>query len=295
MDAKFHSAISAIKSNDVGRLEELVGLDPSLATDRSTTSHPTLLQCLALDGKNSPKGVEMATILIDAGAELNGPFGACASIDNVEVAALLLDRGAAINGTGGTGSWSPLEEALYWNSQRAKALLLQRGASIHNLRIAAGLGRTDLIDGFFNSDESLKPEAGQINWPWGGLDEIRQSNHNPKGKEQLMSRVRSWANDDQDLINNAFVFACMHGHTDTAELLLKKGAQINAIPGGFDFSGTALHYAALNGHQPMAEFLVERGADANIRDTKIGGTPAGWAEYSGHLEMKNYLERIVQG
>ena len=292
MDAKFHSAISAIKSNDTGRLEELVRLDPSLATDRSTTSHPTLLQCLALDGKDSPKSVEMATILIEAGAELDGPLGACASIDNAEVAALLLDRGAAINGTGG---WSPLEEALYWNSQRAKALLLQRGASIHNLRIAAGLGRTDLIEDFFSSDGTLKPEAGKINWPWGDLDAIRQSNHNQQGKEQLISKVRSWANDDQDIINNAFVFACMHGHLDAAELLLKRGAQINAIPGGFDFSGTALHYAALNGHQTMAEFLVERGANAKIRDTKIGGTPAGWAEYGGHLEMKHYLERIVQG
>ena len=47
-----------------------------------------MLQCLVLDGKDSPNSVEMATILIDAGADLNGPLLACASCDNVDVAAL---------------------------------------------------------------------------------------------------------------------------------------------------------------------------------------------------------------
>jgi ankyrin repeat protein len=233
----------------------------------------------------------MASILIDAGADINAPMVACASCDNLEVAALLLDRGAAVNGVSG---WSPLEEALYWNSNRVKSLLLERGASIHNLRIAAGLGRTDVIEAFFNRDGSLKAEAGRINWPWGDADAIQASNFVEQGKHKLLSRVRSWANDDQDVINNAFVYAAMHGHIDAAKLLLNKGAQINSIPGGFDYSGTALHYAALNGHQTMVRFLVESGADATIRDTKVGGTPAGWAEHGGHAETKRFLDGIVQ-
>jgi hypothetical protein len=75
---------------------------------------------------------------------------------------LLLDRGAAINGLGG---WSPLEEALYWNSRGVIDVLVQRGASLHNLRIAGGLGRTDVMATFFAADGSLRPEAGTINWP----------------------------------------------------------------------------------------------------------------------------------
>src|SRR5258708_39486213 len=114
----------------------------------------------------------MAEVLVAAGAELDGPLGATASINNVEIAKLLLDRGAAINGTGG---WSPLEEALYWNNQGVLELLLERGASVHNLRIAAGLGRIDLIESFFNADGSLKPEAGQIDWPFG---DVQKSNLN---------------------------------------------------------------------------------------------------------------------
>lgn len=163
MDAKFHPAIAAINSGDLGTFEALVNEDPTLATSRSSRSHPTLLQCVALDGKDKSNNVEMARVLIEAGAVLNEPFVACASMNNRAVAEVLLESGAAIDGTGG---WLPIEEALYWNSQDVLALLLERGAKVQNLRIAAGLGRPDLIERYFNDDGSLKPEAGKINWPW---------------------------------------------------------------------------------------------------------------------------------
>lgn len=283
MDAKFHPAIAAIKSGDLDGLKELISNDPSLATSRSSRSHPTLLQCLALDALDVPNKVEMAKLLIDAGAEINGPLGAAACIDNVEVATLLLDCGAAINGT---GTWSPLEEALYWGNQRVIDLLLKRGATVHNLRIASGLGRTDLIESFFRSDGSLKPKAGKIDWPFG---ELEKSNSNCKIKEELQAKVAEWSDDARDVINNAFVYACMHNHIEAARLLLQHGAQIDAIPPGFDYSGTGLHYAAHNGHRAMVDFLIEQGANVNIKDTKVNSTPAGWADHGGHVELKNYL------
>lgn len=278
--------MAAIKAGDLEKFKELVAADPSLATSRSTRSHPTLLQCLVLDGKDKPNAVEMAEVLIDVGAELNEPLVAAASIDNRPVAELLLDRGAAINGTGG---WTPLEEALYWNSRNVIALLLERGAKIQNIRTAAGLGRTDLIEAYFNSDGSLKPEAGRINWPWGDLQAIAASNHPPKGKASLSDRVNAWSQDRQGIVNNAFVYACMHGHVDAAKLLLEKGAEINTVPGGFDYAGTGLHYAALNGHRPMVQFLLKHGADRNVKDTKVGSTAAGWAEHGGHTDLLDLL------
>ncbi|HET6975751.1 MAG TPA: ankyrin repeat domain-containing protein [Pyrinomonadaceae bacterium] len=286
MDKRFHPAMAAIQSGDFETFKALIAEDPSLATSRSTRSHPTLLQCLVLDGKDKPKAVEMAEVLIGAGAELNEPFVAAASIDNRPVAELLLDRGAAIDGTGG---WTALEEALYWNSQNVLALLLERGAKIQNLRTAAGLGRTDLIEAYFNADGSLKPEAGRIDWPFGDLKMIAASNHPPNGKQSLSDRINEWSQDQQGIVNNAFVYACMHGHLDAAKLLLGKGAQINAIPGGFDFAGTGLHYAALNGHRPMVQFLLDHGADRTIKDTKVASTPAGWAEHGGHADLLDLL------
>lgn len=292
MDAKFHPAMAAIQSGDLETFKALVNQDPTLATSRSSRSHPTLLQCVALDGNDKPNNVEMARILIDAGAELNEPFVAAASINNRAVAELLLDRGAAIDGTGG---WSPLEEALYWNSRDVLALLLERGAAVQNLRIAAGLGRTDLIEAYFNSDESLRPEAGKINWPWGGLEHIACSNFGRAGRQQLADRVNAWSQDRQGIINNAFVYACMHGQIEAARLLLQRGAEINVVPGGFDYAGTGLHYAALNGHRAMVEFLLQQGADRQVKDTKVGSTAAGWAEHGGHPELRDLLQEISRG
>lgn len=286
MDARFHPAMNAVKSGDLEQFKAALAGDPALATARSTRSHPTLLQCVVLDGKDKPHNVEMAQLLIDAGAELNEPFGATASIDNRPCAELLLDHGAAIDGT---GSWSPIEEALYWNSQNVLALLLERGAKVQNLRTAAGLGRTDLIESYFNADGTLKPEAGKINWPWGDTESIERSNCAGPVRQSLLDRIRSWSQDQQGIVNNAFVFACMHGHIDAAKLLLEKGAEINTIPGGFDFAGTGLHYAALNGHRAMVEYLLAHGADRNIKDTKVDSTAAGWAEHGGHSEIVDLL------
>ena len=288
MDAKFHPAIQAIKSGDIQLLKSLVTTDPTLATSRSSKSHPTLLQCLTLAARDVSNEVEMARVLIDAGAEINGPLGACASGNNVEVAAALLDAGAEINGM---GSWSPLEEALYWSSNDVRDLLLKRGASVHNLRIAAGLGRTDLIESFFNSDGSLKPEAGKIAWPFG---DPQDSNLPAQIKEELQAKIEAWSNESQNIINNAFIYACMHNRIDAAKLLLDKGAEINTIPPGFDYAGTGLHNAAVNGHRAMVEFLIESGADANIRDEKVNGTPAGWADFGGHGDLRDYLEQAAK-
>jgi len=287
MDAKFYPAIAAIKSGNLEALRTLLREDPPLATARSSRSHPTLLQCLALDAVDVPNKVELAQVLIDAGAEINGPLGAAASIGNVEIAALLLDRGAAINGA---GSWSPLEEALYWNNRGVIDLLVERGATVHNLRIASGLGRTDLIESFFRGDGSLKPEAGKIDWPFG---ELQESNLNCQIKDELQAKVDGWSDDRRDIINNALVYACMHNRIDAARLLLQKGAEVNAIPPGFDFSGTALHYAALNGHRAMVDFLIQQGANVNVKDTKVHSTPSGWADHGGHAELRNYLEELA--
>jgi len=270
VDAKFHPSVEAINAGDVDRLRALIEADPALATSRSSSSHPTLLQCLVLDARELPNQIEMARILIDAGAAVNEPLVAAAGSNNAAGVAYLLDRGAAIDGTGG---WSPLEEALYWNGGDVRDLLLERGAKIRNLRIAAGLGRLDVMQTFFDSDGTLRPEAGNVNWPW----------------EQGLPQFASFRQDRQGVIDNALVYACMYGHLDAAAFLLDRGAELNTIPGGFDYSGTALHYAASNGQRAMVDLLLARGADASIKDSKIGQTAAAWADYAEHPDIRDLL------
>jgi ankyrin repeat protein len=253
MAPRYHPIVDAIKAGDLGRFQTLLREDPSLATACSSKGHSTL-QCVVLDGYEVPHSIEMAKLLIDAGAEVDEPLIAAASMDYLEVIPVLLDAGAAINGN---GTWSPIEDALAFGKHRAVRLLLERGATIHNLRIAAGLGRADLIDGFFNPD--------------------------------------GWSQDPQDLIDNAFVYACRSDQIEAAERLLQHGARINAIPPGFDYPGTGLHYAAMDGHRPIVEYLLAHGADPRIKDKKVSSTPAGWAEHGGHPEIAELLERAEKG
>jgi len=280
MDAKFHPVMAAIKAGDLEKFKTLLREDPSLATARSSKNHPNLLQCVVLDGFEVPHSVEMAKLLIDAGAEVDEPLIAAASMNNAEVIPVLLDAGGAINGD---GTWSPLEDALSFAAHRSIKLLLECGATIHNLRIAAGLGRVDLIDSFFNPDGSLKPEAGKLAWPFGEPSD-------------------GWSQDPQDIIDNAFVYACMSGDIQTVERLLQHGARINALPPGFDYAGTGLHYAAMQGHGPLVEYLLEHGADPRIESKKVrstihdtDSTAASWAEHGGHPEIKELLERAEKG
>jgi ankyrin repeat protein len=71
--------------------------------------------------------------------------------------------------------------------------------------------------------------------------------------------------------------------------LLNRGAQINAIPAGFDFAGTPLHYAALRGRRDTVDWVLARGADLSIRDPKVDGMPEDWAAHDGHSELAAYL------
>ena len=186
MEPRFQTAVAAVRSGDLEQFKAALTADPSLATARSSQSHATLLQCVALDGNGKPNNAEMARILVDAGVPIDGPLVAAASINNAPVAELLLDRGAAIDGN---ERWSPIEEALYWDSRDTLALLLKRGARVRNLRIAAGLGRTDLIAGFFDDSGALKPAAGRIEWPFGSLEQIEHSNHDARTKRELADRI----------------------------------------------------------------------------------------------------------
>jgi ankyrin repeat protein len=269
MDEKFRPTVEAIVAGDLDRLKSLIAEQPSVATDRSSKSHPTLLQCLVLDARNQPNQIEMARVLIDAGADIDGPLVAAASIGNTRAAEALIDAGAAINGD---GVWSPLEEALYWGNQDTVQMVLGRGATIHNLRIAAGLGRVDLIEGFFADDGTLKPEAGIMSWPF---------------------RRKQLEGGPQDLIDNALIYSCISNRIEAAECLLRRGARINAIPPGFDYAGTALHYAAYFGHRELVDFLIDRGARLDIKDTKVNALAAGWAAHAGHQELSDYLTALA--
>ena len=62
--------------------------------------------------------------------------------------------------------------------------------------------------------------------------------------------------------------ATYEGHKEIVELLIAKGADVNAKESGL---GTApLHRAAFRGHEAIVELLIAEGADVNAK-IKLGG------------------------
>ncbi len=147
-------------------------------------------------------------------------------------------------------------------------MLLARGAKGMNVVAAANLGKLDLVRNFIDSGTGLTfPQqigASEFN------DEVVADSARAKG----------------DVISHAFYGACRNGHTDVAELLLARGADVNAKE---ILGGTGLHWAAINGHKETVAFLLAHGADLTIRDVKFHSTAEGWAAEGGHDEIRDLL------
>jgi uncharacterized protein len=199
---------------------------------------------------------------------LKTPLHWAAEQDRRDLAEMLLDAGADLEAT---TSWNAtaLDWAATMGSTKVADLLLERGAKGMNLIAAASLGKLDLVREFLDSGVPLVSLAG------------RAAPADPDDHWVADSaRMRG------DVISNAFYGACRNGHTAVAELLLERGADVNAKG---VFGGTGLHWAAINGHQDTVAFLVAQGADLTIRDAKFDSTPEGWAAEGQHDGIRELL------
>jgi ankyrin repeat protein len=80
------------------------------------------------------------------------------------------------------------------------------------------------------------------------------------------------------------------------DALIAAGAEVNIFDGvktavdntsGF----TPLHAAAWHNNISAAKALLKHGANVRIREHRWHGTPAGWAAYAGHTEMRDLIKQ----
>lgn len=304
----FLTAFEAVKSGDLPGLEKLLAQDYSLANAPGTNGN-TLLN-LAVSCKQ-PGAVE---ILLAAGAEVDRankyggtPLHQAAYSNQLELAQRLIASGDSLHlsarGDGGT----PLVWALFWGHHALADSLAQHGVFPCNLRVAAGLGRLDLLETFFDAEGHLTPEAG--------LHRLFYRPH---------PGFPTWtpSDDPQEIIDEALVYASKNGMVNALRFLLDHGADVNSEP----YNGTALHWAASEGQAEVVQWLldhgaavdgraqfggqadltplhcaawggqlsavqclVQNGADATLRESEFHSSPIGWADHGGHEQVRDFL------
>jgi len=255
--AKFERAADAVVNGEAATLREMLQQNPGLIRARSPREHRSmLLHYVSANGvedyrqKTPPNAVEIAAILLDAGAEVDAVADAYGKGTTLGLTAtsihplragiliplleLLLARGASVDGA--PGGWNPVNSCLANGRKLGAEFLASRGAKL-DLEGAAGVGRLDLVKSFFNEDRSLKPDANTTQ------------------------------------MESGFIWACEYGgRADVVNFLLEMGVDKNAYR---QFKLTGLHWAAASDIDTV-KVLLKHKAPLEAKNV-WGGTPLGAA------------------
>jgi hypothetical protein len=235
----------------------------------------TLLHYLAANGvegyrQRSPaNAVEMATMLLKAGADANAlarMYGGEATTMSMLVSSTppaaagvqvplvhtLVDFGADVEGRG-RGEWtSPLATALAFGFIDAARALVERGARVHTVATAAGLGRRDDVQRLLAAAGSLdRHRALALAAQHGHVEIVRllldagedPNRYNPKGNHGHSTPLHQ---------------AVLAGHRPVVELLIDRGARLDTRD--TIYQGTPLGWALYSNNAPLAAYLEARGA-----------------------------------
>ena len=280
--ARFEAAVDAVTAGDEATLHQLLRDHPTLVRARSTRAHhATLLHYVAANGvedfrqRTPDNAMAIARMLLDAGAPVDAvahtygggthqtPLNLLVSSVHparaglqAPLAELLLDAGAAIDGLDGDGS--PLLTALAFQYPDAAAALARRGARVHTVLAAAGLGREELVRRFVDANGHASADVPLASVRWLRL---------PR--------------DPQAHVERALIWAAAHGHTGVVEFLSMQRVNLGAAD---DQGFTALHWAAVQGHRDALDVLLTRRAPTEALNA-YGGTVLGAAVWaSTHRE-----------
>ncbi len=299
----FLLAFRAVEAGDRAGLVALLDRNPELVHARGTNGN----DLLGIAGTRDDLG--LVRLLLQRGADPNRgndygwtPLHQAGYGNRRDLAELMLasggDQGLSARGDGGT----PLIAALFWGHREVVDLL---GLEPRNLRVAAGLGRVDLIRELLGTPQAgahrafYRPHGGFPAWtpsddPQEVLDEALVWAAKSDRVEAVSLLAESGARIDADPYRGtALTWAAANGRVDTIGRLLELGADPNqrGTFGGPDHGEgvTALHLAAQAGQTDAVRALLAAGADPTMRDHRHDGTPAGWAEFGCHPEVAALL------
>jgi ankyrin repeat protein len=308
----FARAYRALEARDHDALRAELDRFPGLVAASGTNGNDLLGMATATGDERTVR------LLLDRGADpahqnAHGwtPLHQTAYANRAGLAAILLDAGAPAHAEARGDGGTPLAAALFWGHRETAELLAERGGlRPRNLRVAAGLGRVDLIAALVSADGRLaseaaehrgfyRPHSGFPPWrpsadPREALDEALAWAARNDRAEALDALVSRGARIDADVYRGtALAWAAATGRTTAVERLLALGADPDrrATFGGPQHGEgvTALHLAAQGGRVEAIAALLRAGADPGIRDALFDGAPADWAGHFGHERARDLL------
>jgi hypothetical protein len=259
--ARFEAAVDAVVSGDEATLDRLLRAHPELIHARSRRGHhSTLLLYVGANGvesfrqKTPANAVRIAERLLAAGADVDAvgamyrgtttlglvatsvhPVNAGVQEELIDV---LVKAGASLaHAVAPDYTHGLVVNACLANGRGEGAqLVADRGAEL-DFEGAAGVGRLDVVERFFDDEGRLLPVTS---------------------REQL---------------RRGCFWACMYGRLEVVEFLIGHGID----PKESSVDGTMLHNAALGGHPEIVRLLIAHGSPIELKDVHYHATPLGWA------------------
>jgi hypothetical protein len=186
-------------------------------------------------------------LLIGKATRLDLPLDHAVRFDRVAYARLLLDAGA--DPAARTDGITPLEGAIYFVDPQMVDLVAEHGIVPQGLWTYAACGRLELVRACFDSGGRLRPDAVL-------------SRPNPADFGPILSR-RPATDDPEQIMAEAFVYACRHGRIEVVRWFLDRGLDPDVTP---FFGRTGLLWAVMGQQVEVVRLLVERGADPSRRE-----------------------------
>lgn len=244
----------AVEEGDLENVRSLIaeGADVNVKYDKSETP-----LYIAIESGQ----IEIARLLIEKGANVNAkggrfftPLHLAARFGHVEMVELLISEGADVNAKG-IGVWTPLLLAVRFGNTEMAKLLIAKGADI-----------------YAETDQAMTPLLLAVIHNYPDIEKLLLS----KGAQlDIFSetirgdaeRVEAFLERDPNLVSaKRGEFTLLHwaaycGHLGVAELLIAKGAEVDANSKYV----TPLHWAVRYNHRDMIELLIGKGADVNAK------------------------------